>query len=89
MTTYYKIRHKETGLFVKGTPHYLSYDGTGRIFQKIGGIRAFLTGIMNRRYGLPLNFSDLEIVELETVVKNTKELIDVIDPKKIVEILAR
>lgn len=58
-------------------------------FKKIGGIRAFLTGVMNRRYGRPVNFSDWEIVELETVVKEVKEVIDVVDSKKIVLILAR
>lgn len=89
MTVYYKIRHKEKGLYVKGTPSYHSYDEAGRIFQKLGQLRAFLTGIMNRRYGRQVNLSDLEIVELEMVVKNTKEVIEVVDPKKIVEILAR
>jgi hypothetical protein len=92
MTVYYKIRHKETGLFVKGTPHYLSYDGTGRIFQKMGRLRAFLTGVMNCQYGRYSRHVDLgewEIVELEMVVKDTKEVIDVVDSKKIVEILAR
>ena len=89
MTVYYKIRHKEKGLYVKGTPYYHSYDGTGRIFQKMGQLRAFLTGVLNRQYGRDVNLSDWEIVELEMVVKNTKEVIDVVDPKKIVEILAR
>ena len=89
MTIYYKIRHKEKGLYVKGTPYYHSYDGTGRIFQKMGQLRAFLTGVLNRQYGRDVNLGDWEIVELEMVVKNTKEVIDVVDPKKIVEILAR
>lgn len=89
MTVYYKIRHKEKGLYVKGTPYYHSYDEAGRIFQKMGQLRAFLTGIMNCRYGSQVNLSDWEIVELETVVKEVKEIIDVVDPKKIVEILAR
>lgn len=89
MTVYYKIRSKETGLYIKGTPYYHSYDGTGRIFQKMGQLRAFLTGIMNRQYGREVNFSDLEIVELEMVVKEVKEVIDVVDPKKIIEILKR
>lgn len=87
---YYKIRQKNTGLYVKGTSSGLSYDGTGRIFQKIGQLRSFLTGVMNREYGRRVNFSEeWEIVELEMVVKNTKEVIDVIDSKKIVHILSR
>jgi hypothetical protein len=89
MTVYYKIRNKQTGLFVKGTPHYLSSDKTGRIFQKMGQLRTFLTGVMNRRWGASFDFNDWEIVELEMVVKDTKQVIYLIDPKKIVEILAR
>lgn len=89
MTVYYKIRHKETKLYVKGTPYYHSYDGTGRIFQKLGQLRAFLTGVMHRQYGREVHLGDWEIVELEMVIKDTKQVIDVVDPKKIVEILAR
>ena len=88
MTVYYKIIHKEKGLYVKGTPSYFSYDATGRIFQKMGQLRAFLTGVMNNsRKNQDMN--EWKIVELDMVVKDTKELIDVIDPKKIVQILAR
>lgn len=91
---YYKIRNKETGLYVKGTPYYLKYDKTGRIFQNLGKLRAFLTGVMNRQYGRQVNFSDweiveLEIVELEMVVKEIKSVNDVVDPKKLIQILAR
>ena len=89
MTVFYKIRDKNTGLFVKGTPAYLTYDNSGRVFQKLGGLRSFLTGIMNRRWGSIIDFNDWEIVELEMVVKEVKQVIDVVDPKKIVEILAR
>ena len=86
---YYKIRNKQTGLFIKGTPYYLSSDKTGRIFQKMGQLRAFLTGVMGRSYGSKVDFADWESLELEMVVKEVKEVIDVVDPKKIVEILAR
>jgi hypothetical protein len=44
---------------------------------------------MNRRWGSNIDFNDWEIVELEMVVKEVKQVIDVVDPKKIVEILAR
>lgn len=88
---YYKIRNKENPeLFVKGTPHYLSYDKTGRIFQSIGNLRSFLTGVMKRQYGRQVIFSaEWEIVELEMVVREVKEVIDVIDSKKILDILSK
>lgn len=88
MTVYYKIIHKETNLYVKGTPSYFNYDATGRIFQKMGQLRAFLTGVMNNRWKNQ-EMNDWKIVELEMVVRDTKEIIDIIDPKKIVQILAR
>lgn len=86
MTIYYKLRHKETGLYVKGTPYYLSYDGTGRIFQKLGSLRSFLTGAMqveHRKSQIP----NWEVVELEMVVKEVKDVHKVIKPEKLMKIL--
>ena len=87
MTIYYKIRHKETGLYVKGTPHYPSYDGTGRIFQKLGNLRAFLTCIMNRQYGRPVHLGEWEVVELEMVIKEVKDVHKVVKPEKLIKML--
>lgn len=88
MDIYYKILHKEKGLYLKGTPSYFSYDSSGRIFQTMGRLRSFLTGVLNSRRRNQ-NMSEWQIVEIEMVIKNKKEVIDIIDPKKIVEILSR
>ena len=97
MTIYYKIRRKDDPeLFVKGTPYYLSYDKTGRIFQKIGQLRTFLTGVMNAdsHYnstdkGNRNRVGDWEVVELEMVVKDVKGVHEVITAKKLKELIMR
>jgi hypothetical protein len=89
MTTYYKIRKKsDPTQFVKGTPGYPSYDQTGRIFQKLGPLRSFLTGVMNDTYRTA-DISDWEIMELEMVVKEVKEVHEVISAKRLTELLTR
>lgn len=86
MGTYYKIRKKsDPTQFVRGTPTYLSYDTNGRIFQSLGALRTFITGLLKNRRSI--DFSDLEVVELETVVTSTKDIHDVVKPEKILMIL--
>lgn len=86
---YYKIRKKsDPELYLKGTPLYQSYDKTGRIFQKIGQLRSFLTQVMNSER-LSRNLNDWEIVELEMVVRDTKNVHEVLTSKKIKELLMK
>ncbi len=86
---YYKIRKKsDPTQFVKGTPVYHSFDGAGRIFQKLGQLRSFLTQVMNNRYST-VDMSDWEVVELEMVVKETKNIHEVITAKKLKELIMR
>jgi len=97
MTTYYKIRKKdEPEWFVKGTPAYQSYDKTGRIFQSLGQLRTFLTGVMNSDsfYGkrderYRNRVADWEVVELEMVVKDVKGVHEVITAKKLKELIMK
>lgn len=97
MTTYYKIRHKDDPeKFVKGTPYYLSYDKTGRIFQSLGNLRSFLTSVMNadnrysKRDETHINrIADWEVVELEMVVKEVKGVHEVITAKKLKDLIMR
>lgn len=96
MTTYYKIRYKDNPeMYIKGTPAYQSSDKTGRIFQTLGQLRTFLTGVMNidARYtkqGVAKNrVADWEVVELEMVVKDVKGVHEVITSKKLKELIMR
>lgn len=94
---YYKIRYKDNPeLYIKGTPAYQSSDKTGRIFQTLGQLRTFLTGVMNtdtwyaNKGGTPRNcVAEWEVVELEMVVKEVKGIHEVLTPKKIKELLLK
>jgi predicted DNA-binding helix-hairpin-helix protein len=98
---YYKIRNKDTGLFVKdtelfvkGTPAYHSYNKDGRVFQTLGRLRSFLTNVMtndqhyNKFHDEKRNrLSEWEIVELEMVVKDVKGIHEVIKADKLIKLL--
>lgn len=96
-TVMYKLRYKDNPeLFVKGTPAYLSYDKSGRIFQTLGQLRTFLTSIMsaddriNRIDKTNRNRLSLwDVVEFEMVVKEVKHVNDVITKKKLIELLKK
>lgn len=82
---YYKIRNKaDPELFISGTPIYHRFDKYGRVFQKLGMLRAFLTRSIPR-----VDISNWEVVEIEQVIKEVKSVNDVIDPKHLVKLLAR
>lgn len=86
---YYKIRKKSNpAQYVAGTPCYHSYNNIGRIFQKIGQLRSFITGVINDRTNTS-DISDWEVVELEMVVKEVKDLHHVIKPEKIIALLGK
>lgn len=93
MTIYYKIRSKDNHeLYIKGTPMYQSYDKTGRIFQTLGQLRTFVTGVMNvdsRSKSGRNRVADWEVVELEMVVKEVKGVHEIITAKKIKELLMK
>ncbi len=86
---YYKIRSKDNpAMFVSGTPTYNHYDNMGRVFQKIGKLRTFLTGVMSNQHQSH-KISDWEIVEIEMVVKEVKGVHEVITQKKLIELLTK
>lgn len=89
MTTYYKIRKKGVDdMYVKGTPVYHSYDKTGRIFQSLGALRTFLTGIMNHPYRSS-DVTEWEVIELAMVVRDIKDVHEVITAKRLTELLKK
>ena len=94
---YYKIRYKDDiEKYITGTPAYQSFDKKGRIFQSLGQLRTFLTGVMNsdsyyaRKGQTPANrVADWEVVELEMVIKEVKGVHEVITAKKLKELIMR
>jgi hypothetical protein len=91
MATHYKIRSKTNReLYVKGTPAYHSYNKDGRLFSSIGQLRTFITCVLNSgSEHVRRDLHDWEVVELELRHVDTKDLIDVIKPEKIIKLLQR
>ena len=86
---FYKLRSKANpDLYVRGTPVYMSYDQQGRIFQKIGQLRTFLTACINMKHG-SRDVTEWEVVELELKELSAKEVIDIIKPEKVLALLKK
>ncbi len=84
---YYKIQSKrDPKMYLIGTPTYHSYDKNGRLFNNIGKLRTFLTGVMSNEYRRK-DLADWKIVEIELTVTDILELTDVIKPEKIMKLL--
>lgn len=85
---YYKIRKKsDPELFRKADG---TWNKSGKVYDTLGKLRATITNHMNSSseyYRAKLQ--DFEIVEYEVRVKEVKQLIDIIDPKKVWELLKK
>lgn len=86
--TYYKIRKKSD------PTQFRKADGTwnssGKVYDTLGKLRTTITLNMNSYSDyVRKQVQDWEIVEYEVRVKEVKHLADVIDPKKIFELLGK
>ena len=86
--TYYKIRSK------KEPELYRLADGrwnkSGKVYDTLGKLRATITHNMNSYSDYTRRqVQDCEIVEFEVRVREVKQLVDVIDPKKVWEMLKK
>ncbi len=86
--TYYKIRKK-------GHPElFRTSDGrwntSGKVYDSLGKLRTLITTKIKgySDYGRR-EIADWEIVEYEVRVKEVKHLADIIDPKKLFEMLGK
>ena len=88
MTCYYKIRSKkDPEMFRKADG---SWNKSGKVYDTLGKLRATITNNMNSYSDYTRDkVKDWEIVEYEVRVKEVKQLIDVIDPKKVWELLKK
>lgn len=84
--TYYKIRSKANPeMFRKADG---SWNKSGKVYDTLGKLRATITYNMNSSSSYVRDkMQDWEIVEFEVRVKEVKQLIDVIDPKKVWDML--
>ena len=86
--TYYKIRSKKNPeLFRKADG---TWNGSGKVYDTLGKLRSTITLNMNSYSDYTRKqVQDWEIVEYEVRVKEVKHLADVIDPKKLFELLGK
>ena len=93
--TYYKIRHKKTQRWSKGGV-YVNAEGFGpwwvekggKTWDTIGKLRAHITSHMNKYSGCT-DMSEWEVVEYKMVYDNARPVHEVVDPKKLMKLLAQ
>jgi hypothetical protein len=83
---YYKIRRKSD------PTQFRKSDGTwntsGKVYDTLGKLRAVITQHMNSYSDYERQkIQDWEIVEYEVCVREVKQLVDVVDPKKVWDLL--
>lgn len=86
--TYYKIRKKSD------PTQFRKADGTwntsGKVYDTLGKLRATITNHMNSTSEYHrTKIQDWEFVEYEVSVKEVKQLIDIVKPEKVWELLKR
>jgi hypothetical protein len=86
--TYYKIRSKQNPeMFRKADG---TWNTSGKVYDTLGKLRSTITLNMNSwSESTREKVKDWEIVEYEVRVKEVKHLADVIDPKKLFELLGK
>jgi hypothetical protein len=86
--THYKIRRRSD------STQFRKADGTwntsGKVYDTLGKVRAVITQHMNSTSDYyRQQIQDWEIVEYEVRVREVRQLIDVVDPKKIWNLLKK
>lgn len=86
--TYYKIRNKNNPeLFRKADG---TWNKSGKVYDTLGKLRATITNKLNSYSEYSRRSTeDWEIVEYEVVVKEVKQLHEVIKPERLVDLLKR
>ena len=86
--TYYKIRNKkDPELFRKADG---SWNKSGKVYDTLGKLRATITMNMNSYSEYTREkVQDWEIVEYEVCVKEVKQLIDIVKPEKVWNLLKK
>ena len=85
---YYKIRKKsDPEMFRKADG---TWNTAGKVYDTLGKLRATITMHMNSysEYNRA-KIRDWEIVEYEVRVREVKQLIDIVDPKKVWDLLKK
>jgi hypothetical protein len=66
------------------------WNKSGKVYDTLGKLRSTITGKMNSHYEPSrAEIQNWEIVEFEVQVKEVKQLVDIVDPKKIWDLLKK
>jgi hypothetical protein len=85
---YYKIRKKSDPTQFRKSDG--TWNGSGKVYDTLGKLRAVITQHMNSNSEWSRNeLQKWEFVEYEVVEREVRQLIDVVDKKKVWEILKR
>lgn len=87
MVTYYKIYSRSRDRYLLGTPSYSRWSDEGRLFGSIRQVRQFLSNTMKTRVTNKIDTSDWEIQEFKMVLIESKNVMDVIKPEKVIQLL--
>lgn len=82
---HYKVRNRRSGLYSKGTMYH-QWNEKGKTFDTLGKLRSYLTRCMNDSY-MSKFLGDFQVVEFEVQEIAVKELVDIVKPEKIMELL--
>jgi len=83
---YYKIRRKSDPTQFRKSDG--SWNTSGKVYDTLGKLRAVITQHMNSYSDYERQkIQDWEIVEFEVRVREVKQLVDVVDPKKVWNLL--
>ena len=86
--TYYKIRNKNNPeLFRKADG---TWNTSGKVYDTLGKVRSIITQHMNSTSDYYRGkIQDWEFVEYEVTVKEVRQLIDIVKPEKVWELLKK
>ena len=85
---YYKIRRKSDPTQFRKSDG--TWNSSGKVYDTLGKLRTIITFHMNIRSDWARNeLENWEFVEYEVVEREVRQLIDVVDKKKVWEILKR
>jgi hypothetical protein len=82
---HYKIRRRGHNMYSKGTMYY-QWNEKGKTFDTIGKLRSYITRCMNDEY-MRKFLHEFEVIEYEVSQRSIKELVDIVKPEKIMELL--
>ena len=86
--TYYKIRRKSNPELFRLADG--RWNRSGKVYDTLGKLRAAITLKMNSYYdSVREEVQDWEFVEYEVRVKEVRQLIDVVKPEKVWEMLKK